>query len=231
MKISKKPCNLGTCAMCRFCLPEWLPAIDLHRRNFEIKKGELIFKEGDPVTGIYFVNSGAVKVHKQWGEGDKELILRFAKQGDIFGHRGLGEHEVFPVSATAIQPSVICYIELQFFLATLKVNTGYLYNLMMFFAEDLRISEQRMRDLAHKTVKGRIATALITLAKKFGITPKGLIGLRISRQDLASYTGTTYETVFRMLTELQEEGLIRQHGKDIALVDEKGLQAIAERQG
>lgn len=229
MKISKQPCKLDTCAMCRFCLPEWLSAIELHKKNYEVRKGELIFKEGEPVTGIYFVNAGAVKVHKQWGD-DKELIVRFAKPGDIFGHRGLGEHEIFPVSATAIEQSFICFIELDFFLATLKVNTGYLFNLMMFFAEDLRISEQRMRDLAHKTVKGRIATALITLARKFGVTPKGIIGLRISRQDLASYTGTTYETVFRMLAELQDEGLIKQHGKDIALLDEKRLKEMAERQ-
>jgi CRP/FNR family transcriptional regulator len=40
------------------------------------------------VAGVYFVYKGIVKVHKQWG--DKELIIRFANQGQIFGHRGLG---------------------------------------------------------------------------------------------------------------------------------------------
>ena len=229
MKESKRPCKLDTCAMCRFCLPEWLPAIDLHRRNYEVKKGELIFKEGDPVKHIYFVNSGAVKVHKHWSE-EKELIVRFAKTGEIFGHRGLGEGIVFPVSATAIQHSVICEIGIDFFLSTVKVNTGYLLNLMLFFAEDLRISEQRMRDLAHKTVKARIATALLTLAKKFGLTPKKCLAIPISRQDLASYTGTTYETVFRVLVELQDAGFVALHGKDIALLDTEGLVQLADKQ-
>ena len=229
MKESKRPCKLDTCAMCRFCLPEWLPAIDLHRRSYEVKKGELIFKEGDPVKHVYFVNSGAVKVHKQWGE-EKELIVRFAKTGEIFGHRGLGESVVYPVSATAIQHSVLCVIEIDFFLSTLKVNTGYLYNLMLFFAEDLRISEQRMRDLAHKTVKARIATALLTLARKFGLTAKKCLSIPISRQDLASYTGTTYETVFRVLFELQDAGYVAMQGKDIALLDAENLAQLAEKQ-
>jgi CRP-like cAMP-binding protein len=55
-----------------------------HKKNYKVKKGEVIFKEGDPVTGIFFVNTGIVKVHKRWG-ADKELILRFAKEAKYLG--------------------------------------------------------------------------------------------------------------------------------------------------
>ncbi len=41
-----------------------------HRTNYLVKKGEQIIKEGDPVTGVYFVYSGTLKVHKRWGEKD-----------------------------------------------------------------------------------------------------------------------------------------------------------------
>ncbi|WP_240916404.1 Crp/Fnr family transcriptional regulator [Pedobacter sp. HDW13] len=71
--------------MCQLTLKEWHAAIDNHKRNFTAKKGEVIIKEGDPVSGVYFVTSGNVKVHKHWG--DKELILRFANDGAIIGHR------------------------------------------------------------------------------------------------------------------------------------------------
>ena len=226
MKETKKHCDLATCAMCRFCLKDWLPAIDINRKNYEVKKGQIIFNEGDTVQGIYFVYSGTVKVHKQWG-GDKELIIRFAKRGDIFGHRGLGEETVYPVSATAIEQSVVCFIKLDFFLSTLKVNNEYLFKLMMFFAEDLNICERRRRDLAHMPVKGRIASSLLALSKKFGISANGHIDILLSRQDLASYAGTTYETLFRTLNELAEEKIIRQSGKEITILDADQLMAVA----
>ena len=44
---------------------------------------------------FYFVYEGKVKVHKHWDE-EKELIIRFAKEGDIFGHWGLGNDLIFP---------------------------------------------------------------------------------------------------------------------------------------
>ena len=100
MKKSPNNCDLRSCFLCRQCLPEWLPAIQAHRKNLTFKKGELIFHEGEPVRGIYFVYSGTVKVHKKWGT-EKELIIRFARQGEIFGHRGLGQEAIYPISATA----------------------------------------------------------------------------------------------------------------------------------
>ena len=53
-----------------------------------------------------------------------------------------------------------------------------------------------MGDLAHMSVKGRIANAVLTLKQKFGVKPNGQLGITISRQDFASYNGATYETVF-----------------------------------
>ena len=96
MKKSKGKCDLKSCFFCTSCMKEWLPAIDCNRQNFNFRKGETIFHEGDKVTGIYFVYEGKVKVHKKWGD-DKELIVRFANQGAIVGHRGLGTDNTYPV--------------------------------------------------------------------------------------------------------------------------------------
>src|SRR5207342_2669414 len=109
-----------------------------------------------------------VKVHKRW-ENEKELIVRFAKKGDIVGHRGLGMDLIFPVSATALEPVTVCFVDIDFFFSSLKVNQGLLFDLMMFYAAELKNSEQNMRDLAHMPVKGRVVKALLSLQEKFGV--------------------------------------------------------------
>ena len=216
MKESKKGCDLKSCVFCKLCLKEWLPAINLNRKTFEYKKGEVIFTEGEKVEGIYFVFSGTVKVHKKWGD-DKELILRFAKKGDIFGHRGMGNNPLYPISATAIDNVTACFIDLDFFISSLTVNHAYALQLMMFFADELQESEKNMRNLAHMSVKGRVASALIRLKDKFGITEAGHINMNISRQDIASFAGTTYETVFRVLSEFAENEIVESDGKNITI--------------
>jgi CRP-like cAMP-binding protein len=222
VKRNKTGCDLKSCFLCRVCSREWLPAIDAHRQTFHVNKGELLFTEGSQVTGIYFIYTGTFKVHKQWAD-DKELIVRLASSGAILGHRGLGNDIYYPVSATALEPSNVCFIDLEFFQATLKVNYDFLYQLMMFFAGELKESERRMRNLAHMPVKGRIANALMNLRDKFGVTQEGALDINLSRQDLASYTGTTYETVFRIINELLQEGSIKLLGKGICIVNEEKL--------
>ena len=209
-----------------YSLKDWLPAIDAHRKTFHYKKGEIIFQEGDPVTGVYFVFNGKVKVHKQWG--DKELIIRFANKGQIFGHRGLGHNNIYPISGTALEPTEACFIGIDFFHTTLKVNHDFLFNLMMFFADDLQESERRMRNLAHMPVRGRLAQALLALEEKFGCTAEGNIDIHLSRQDIASYVGSTYETIFRLMNEFIEEGLVEVSGKDILIKDGKKLLAVTQ---
>lgn len=211
--------------LCQLCQKEWLPAVSAHCTNFKVAKGEMIFQEGDEVKGIYFVYEGIVKVHKRWGE-EKELIIRFAKKGAIIGHRGLGADLLYPVSGTAIEPTTVCFVPLHFFEATLKTNHQFLYELMQFFATELKESERNMRNLAHMPVKGRIAQALLTLEEKFGTEEDGFINIIISRQNLASFAGTTYETTFRILNELAEEQAIKVAEKKIAIVSSTVLQRL-----
>ena len=218
MKKKNNNCDLKSCFLCQRCLPEWLPAMEAHRKNLHFKKGEVIFEEGEEVRGIYFVYSGTVKVHKKWGT-EKELIIRFAREGDIFGHRGLGHEPHYPISATALEPVSVCYVDLEFFQTSLKVNQEFMYGLLLFFADELQESERKMRNLAHMQVKGRVAQALLSLQEKFGRSPEGHIGITLSRQDLASLVGATYETVFRIINELAQEELIGLDAKNITIMD------------
>ncbi len=100
------------------------------------------------------------------------------------------------------------------------MNQSFLLQLMMFFAEELKVSERKMRDLAHMQVKGRVARALISLREKFGEDSTGNINMPVSRQNLASYAGTTYETAFRILSDFTEDNIIRVTGNHISILDD-----------
>ena len=220
-------CNLRTCFLCRSCLTDWIPVIETHKKNIVLKRGQLLFQEGDPVTGIYFVYEGVLKVHKKWDK-EKELVLRFAKGGDIVGHLGLGNLQTYPVSATATSEVTVCYIDMTFFESTLNVNHEFVIKLMRFFANELNESEKRMRNLAHMSVRARVAQALISLKNQFGLNKQGFVAIELTRQDLASFTGAVYESLFRTINELTDKKLINITGKNIAIADEARLLKIIE---
>ncbi|POY39311.1 transcriptional regulator [Solitalea longa] len=210
------------CFLCKHSLPEWKTAIETNSQLLNFKKGESIFKEGDAVTGFYFIHSGKVKVHKQWGS-DKELIIKFASEGDVLGHRAIGSNEQYPVSATAIEPVNVCFINTIFFQTSLKVNNELTYQMMLFYAHELQEAELSMRNMVHMDVKSRIAEALLKIKSLFGVNNEGFINGALSRQDIASYAGTTYETLFKTLNELVKEEVLLLDGKNILIKDELKL--------
>jgi CRP-like cAMP-binding protein len=229
LRMQEVSCNVNSCFLCSFCIPAWKEAIAHHKKTYQFKKGEDIFREGDPVKGIYFIYAGSVKVYKQWGE-QKQLILRFAKAGDILGHRGLGGVVEYPIGATALEDSKACFISNDFLEATLKTNHELSYKLMHFYATELQKAEKRMRDLAHMEVKGRVAEALLELVNIFGVDHHQHIAATITRQDIASYAGTTYETVFKFFNELAEANIISTNGKSIKIIDNLRLQQFCNKQ-
>ncbi|MDQ0639695.1 CRP-like cAMP-binding protein [Pedobacter sp. W3I1] len=225
MKECNNVCDIKSCYLCSRVIADWLPAVSQKKKNFQLKKGEQLFIETEPVGGIFFVFSGTIKVHKKW-DNEKELIIRFATPGDVIGHLGLGKNPIYPVSATALEQATVCFIDLEFFRSSLRVNPNLTYQLMDFFASELQESHERMRNLAHMSVKGRISNAILSLQSQFGIDSNGAINLDISRQDIASYSGTTYETLFKIFTEFINAGKIGAIGKRIKVFDTSFLQDV-----
>jgi CRP-like cAMP-binding protein len=159
------------------------------------------------------------------------MIIRFAKGGEIAGHRGLTGSTIYPVSATALQDTVACFITNEFLELSLKSNPAFTYTLMHFYAAELQKAEQKMRDMIHMDVKGRIARALLEIADTFGTTAEGYFGLTISRQDIASLAGTTYETVFKFFNDWIGQGIIKTLGKAIRIDKRDLLVQMAAREG
>jgi CRP/FNR family transcriptional regulator len=197
--------------------------IAIKKKTLLFKKGTLIFKEGNPVEGIYFLTEGAVKVHKQWGE-QRELIVRFAKAGDVLGHRGLGGASRYPISATCLEESKACYIPNDLLETILQTNPAFTYRLMQLYAGELQKAEKRMHDLALMEVKGRVALGLTEIGNLFGTDKEGYVNISITRQDIASYAGTTYETVFKFFTDLVAQQIISTTGKRIKIDNLPALQ-------
>jgi CRP-like cAMP-binding protein len=221
-------CDLGRCFLCRHCMPEWKAVTAERKKTLVFKKGKPLFTEGEAVRGIYFLYSGVVKIHAPWIDG-REMIIRFARGGEIAGHRGLGGEAWYPVSATALEDTVACFIENDFLELSLKANPSLTYTLMHLYATELQKAEKRMRELAHREVKGRLAWALLDILEGSGTASDGTLALKLTRQDIAAYAGTTYETVFKLFAELTAAGIIKTSGKDIEVVEPGRLGQLAGR--
>ena len=219
----KETCNLNDCFLCQNCIKEWKELIAIKKHTYSIKKGKVLFNEGDKVEGIYFMYSGLLKVHMHWLD-QKELIIRFAKPDDIVGLRGIGESHKYPISATAISDVKICFIDNHLLETTLKTNPGFTLELMHYYAVELQKTEKRMRNLVHMDVKSRLAEALLDLSHLFSHQENN--DIIVNRQDIASYAGTTYETVFKIFTELINQKIISASGKTIRILQPDKLQAL-----
>ena len=226
--MKESECGLDRCFLCHHCHEQWKDLIALKKKTLIIKKGRKVFSEGHPVEGIYFINEGAAKVSMHWGP-QKELLLGFFKPGDVLGFRGIGGDQFYPVSATALEDSKVCFVDKSFLETSLIANTGLAYQMMLLYASELQKAEKRMRDLAHREVKGRIAAALLDIAEIFGMDEEGSIPISVTRQDIASYAGTTYETVFKFFTEPSIANIISTSGKSIRIIDQRALQALVKK--
>ena len=221
-------CDLSRCFLCRHCMPEWKVVTAQHKKTQLFKKGKALFTEGEAMRGVYFLYSGVVKIHAPWMDG-RELILRFARGGEVAGYRGIGGGAVYPVSATALEDTVACFADNDFLELSLKANPSLTYTLMHLYATELQKAERRMREMTHREVKGRVAWALLDILEGSGMAADGTLALKLTRQDIAAYAGTTYETVFKLFAELTAAGVIKAAGKDIEVVLPERLAELAGR--
>jgi CRP/FNR family transcriptional regulator len=223
--MQQESCQADPCFLCQHCLPEWKSLNLIRKKNFQFKKGQKIFREGDPVDGMFFITEGSVKIAKRWGD-QKELIIRFAKKGDVLGHRGFGGDLFYPITATALEDCRLCFVDNAYLETSLIANSSLAYQFMQLYAKELQKAEKRMRDLVHMEARGRIVQALFEIDEVFGTGDDDYLALPISRQDIASYAGTTYETVFKFFTDLSGKNILNTSGKNIKINDRSSLQSF-----
>ncbi len=207
------------------CTKEWQEFINFHKETKTYGKDEYIFQAGEETKGLYIIDSGKVKITYRQYDGSRRLI-RLANNGDILGHRGFGGNWKYPISALTLEETEVSFIPVDVLNTVAKTNTAFTYQLMMFFAEELRKSEATIK---HYPVKNLVARAILDNYKAFGFESEDSTRLSytLSRKDIASKAGTTYETVVRTLAEFKKNGIIKIDGKAIHIADMEGLRHLA----
>lgn len=189
-------------------------------------KGSLIYSEGERMKGCYFIFSGIIKIYQTGHEG-KEQIIKFEKEGDIFGFRSVILKETACTSVETLSDCILCFISDNSLLGLLKSNPDFAYELMQIACKELGESNRHIKDIAQKSVKERLAEILILIANDFGIEADGSLKLSISREDLGNFVGTATETLIRLLSEYKQEGLIESKGRKIKLLNMEKLKKMA----
>lgn len=190
-----------------------------------VKKGDTIFEEGETINGVFCVKDGVCKLSKLSANG-KDQIVRLVTKGDIIGQRSLVGDESANLSATALNDMEVCFIPKEEIIKDLKANPNFSISMLEQFADDMRKSDNILVDMAQKSVKERLAMALLYLHENFGVDENGMLRLILSREDYANIVGTATESAIRVLSEFKKSGFITTKGKQIKLVDIESLKRV-----
>lgn len=229
MKRKCEKCNHLNCFINKYCSNEWKPLITHYKTSTDYPAGATIFSEGDPVLGIYQIYSGKIKVVTSFN-GDKERIVRLAASEQMLGHRGLGGNMIYPVAAITLEKSQVSFIPIDVFYKAIKANTDLAFQMLMYYADELKASEKRMKMMASLTAREKVAVSIMTIIDAFGFDdndPK-LLDFTPTRKDIASIAGTTYETVIRVLSNLEKSKVITLEGKKIRVLNLDYLKSLCK---
>lgn len=224
-------CN--DCTLSGMCLPLALQTEELNildeivKRGRPLKKGELLFRQGDPFTSIYALRSGALKTFSVSDTGD-EQITGFHLASEMIGLSGMDDQQ-YPVSAVALETTSVCEIPFEKLDDLTAVMPQLRKQVMRIMSREIREDQQMMLLLSKKTADERIATLLINLSARFrarGYSARAF-RLAMSRNEIGNYLGLAVETVSRVFTRFQQQGLIAAEGKNIEILEHTELCALA----
>jgi len=190
--------------------------------------GDIICLSGDPADHLFVVADGRVKLLHHALSG-KEILLDLLTPGEFFGSiSGLGG-DVYPDTAQALSTCCILVINRDAFQQIIRKHPAVSLKVIEIMSRRLQAANERVQLLSTLPVEGRIAFLLLRLAAKFG--EKHDVGLLLqvplSRDDLAGMSGTTTESVSRVMSQFQKDGLVRAGRGWVAVTDTKGLELIA----
>jgi CRP/FNR family cyclic AMP-dependent transcriptional regulator len=176
-----------------------LLASSLQRRS--VRAGKTVFRQDDPGSSLYVIESGVVKVQRTSPEG-KEVILAILGPGDFFGELALLDGEPRSADAVAKEDTALLVLERDDFLAFLDKEPAVATKLLAALSRRLRRTDQLVQDAAFLDVPARLARALLQLAE----SPEAATGL--TQSELAAMVGASRESVNRWLQFYRRRGLI-----------------------
>ncbi|MGC9373997.1 MAG: Crp/Fnr family transcriptional regulator [Bacteroidales bacterium] len=187
------------------------------------RKGENIYIEGDPVHSFLYLQNGLVKLFKT-ELNHKEHIISIAKPKDFIGLLSIFSNQDHNYSISAIEDSIICFIDLDLIKNFIKTNGNFALD---FFEKISKLSDSIIKtrvDINTRQLRGRIAYMLLFFAQNIYNAKE--FNLPISRKEIADLIDMSTENVIRALSEFRKDGLIQIEGKNIVINDIERLQKI-----
>ncbi len=221
------------CSLATMCLPlalhdnEMDTLDNIVKRGKPLRKNEILFRQGDTFSSVYALRSGTVKTFSV-NDAGVEQITGFHLAGELIGLSGMdGERQ--PLSAVALETTSVCEIPYDRLDDLTASMPGLRRQVMRLMSREIRDDQQMMLLLSKKTADERIATLLINLSARFRSRgySANRFRLAMSRNDIGNYLGLAVETVSRVFTRFQQQGLIAAEGKQIDILDHAELCALA----
>lgn len=195
-----------------------------------LKEEELIFKEGDVPKGLYYVQSGCVKVvvnraHARGRTTTNEYVTKLVSPGEYFGYNSLVKGVTNQSHAKAVKPTVLWLYPRELIQVAMNQASPLIKLLLNQTVTDLENFEATNQLHYLASVQERIAYQLVILSDKFGVqSPNGIsLNLKLTRNEFAQLASTINESLSRHLTEFKNEGLIDLNGKEIIIKNREGL--------
>lgn len=195
-------------------------AMNRHENHYRKKQG--IYFEGNHPQKLFYVKNGKVKTYITNDEG-KGLTIGLYGEGDFFGYTALLEESVYKETAEAIDDSVIAEIPIEEFQNVLHYNPDATKKVIQLLTKNITEKEQQLLNIAYNSLRKRVATALVSLLRKYGKENEDNFSINFSREDLANIAGTATESLIRTLSDFKSEKLIEIQGSRITVINERKL--------
>ncbi len=222
----------STCNLRELCLPvgmtrdelETLDELVYTRRR--IKRGESLFRTGDPFQSLYAIRSGFFKSRVATADG-RDQVSGFQMAGELLGIDGIGS-DTHHCDAVALEDSEVCaipYARLEDLSRNFPPLQHHFHKVM---SREIVRDHGVMLLLGSMRAEERLASFLLNLSQRFtarGFSASEFI-LRMTREEIGSYLGLKLETVSRAFSKFQDDGLISVQQKHIRIADIAGLKKI-----
>ena len=193
-----------------------------------LEKGEYLFHEGDPASGFYVIQRGAINVHRVTAAG-KEQVIHVFRTGDSFAEVALAAPTGYPADARALENTQVLLVQKNGILALLKRQPELALRMLGSMSSHLRVLVGQIEDLTVKDVETRLANWLVKRCPNPQSEAPVKIELTTNKRVLAAELGTVSETFSRTLAKFREQKLIIVKGKTVTVLSPVKLHALLRR--
>jgi CRP/FNR family transcriptional regulator len=222
----------SNCSMRELCLPVGLEQDALQQldqlvtNRVRLKKGQVLYRAGDPFSALYAIRMGSCKT-TVLAENGHEQVVGYHMLGDVIGMDGIGTDR-HGCQAVALEDGEYCVLPFDRLDELARTIEPLRRNLYQFLSRKISRDHSVMLLLGSMRAEDRLVAFLLNLSQRYrerGYSSTEFV-LRMSREEIGSYIGLTLETVSRLFSHLQEEGLIQVQGRAVKLLDIRTLKHL-----